>query len=84
MDWKHWDGLADEQGPIPAFGPARTDEHGRVVMTDEEWEARRDATLRRSGRSGISPTRPTPTRSGMKSSAAWTERLSGPADLSRQ
>jgi hypothetical protein len=41
-----WDGLADEQGPIPAFGPARTDEHGRVVMTDEEWGARRNAAIR--------------------------------------
>jgi hypothetical protein len=34
------DGLADALGPIPAFGPARTDAHGRIVMTDEEWEAR--------------------------------------------
>ena len=46
MDWNHWDGLADEQGPIPAFGPACTDENGRVVMTDEEWQARRDAAIR--------------------------------------
>jgi hypothetical protein len=41
-----WDGLCDEQGPIPAFGPARTDEHGRIVMTDEEQAARRDAIIR--------------------------------------
>jgi hypothetical protein len=46
MDLNHWDGLSDEHGPIPAFGPARTDEHGRVVMSDEEWEARRDAAIR--------------------------------------
>jgi hypothetical protein len=46
MSGNHWDGLADEGGPIPAFGPARTDELGRVVMSDEEWEARRDAALR--------------------------------------
>ena len=43
---KQRDGLADEQGPIPRFGPARTEEHGRVIMTDEEWEAGRDAALR--------------------------------------
>ena len=43
---KQRDGLADEQGPIPAFGPARTEEHGRAIMTDEEWEAGRDAALR--------------------------------------
>jgi hypothetical protein len=46
MELEHWDGLVDEQRPIPAFGPARTDEHGRVIMTDEEWEARRNAALR--------------------------------------
>ena len=40
------DGLADEHGPIPAFGPARTDSHGRVVMGDDEWEARRAAAVR--------------------------------------
>jgi len=44
--WPRWDGLADELGPIPAFGPARTDEHGRVVMSDEEWTARRDSVVR--------------------------------------
>ena len=41
-----WDGLSDEQGPIPTFGPVRTDKHGRIVMTDEEQAARRDAILR--------------------------------------
>jgi hypothetical protein len=46
MDLEHWDGLVDVQGPIPAFGPARTDEHGRVIMTGEEWEARRNAAIR--------------------------------------
>jgi hypothetical protein len=46
MDRKYWDGLSDEQGPIPAFGPARTDDLGRVIMTDEEWEARRQAAIR--------------------------------------
>jgi len=40
------DGLSDEQGPIPAFGPAKLDEHGRIVMSDEEWEARRAAVRR--------------------------------------
>ena len=40
------DGLADEQGPIPAFGPAQTDSQGRIVLTDEEWEARRSASIR--------------------------------------
>lgn len=46
MEKNHWDGLSDEKGPIPAFGPVRTDEHGRLVMSDEEWDARRDAALR--------------------------------------
>jgi hypothetical protein len=41
-----WDGLSDEHGPIPTFGPARTDQHGRIVMTDEEWEARSAAAIR--------------------------------------
>jgi len=40
------DGLVDEKGPIPAFGPARTDEQGRIVMSEEEWEARRAASIR--------------------------------------
>ena len=30
------DGLADEQGPIPTFGPARTDSRGRVIMGDDK------------------------------------------------
>jgi hypothetical protein len=38
--------LADATGPIPAFGPAVVDEHGRIVLADEEWEARRAAALR--------------------------------------
>ena len=33
-------------GSDPGIGPARTDEHGRVIMTDEEWDARRDAAIR--------------------------------------
>ena len=41
-----WDGLADEQGPIPAFGPIRLDDEGRIVITDEEIEARADAIIR--------------------------------------
>jgi hypothetical protein len=44
--WPLWDGLSDERGPIPAFGPARTDESGRILMSDEEHEARRDAAIR--------------------------------------
>lgn len=40
------DGLFDEQGPIPAFGPARLDANGRFDMSDEEWEARRQASRR--------------------------------------
>ena len=44
--WPIWDGLADERGPIPSFGPARTDQSGRVLMTDEERVARRDAAIR--------------------------------------
>jgi hypothetical protein len=38
--------LADAAGPIPAFGPAAVDEHGRIALTDEEWEARRAAAVR--------------------------------------
>ncbi len=40
------DGLCDEQGPIPVFGPARTDDRGRIVLTDEERAARREAAIR--------------------------------------
>ncbi len=41
-----WDGPSDERGPIPVFGPARTDESGRVLTNDEERAARRDAAIR--------------------------------------
>ena len=41
-----WDGLFDESGPIPAFGPARTDEKGRLIMDEAESLARREAGLR--------------------------------------
>ncbi len=44
--WPLWDGLSDGRGPIPAFGPARTDENGRLVMSDDERAARRDAAIR--------------------------------------
>jgi hypothetical protein len=44
--WPLWDGLSDERGPIPNFGPARTDESGRIVMSDEEQAARREAAIR--------------------------------------
>ncbi len=44
--WAPWDGLSDEQGPIPAFGPAKTDKKGRLVMSPEEREARRQASMR--------------------------------------
>jgi hypothetical protein len=40
------DGLRDEQGPIPVFGPVLLDEHGRIVMSDEEGRARSAAGLR--------------------------------------
>lgn len=40
------DGLFDEQGPIPALGPAKLDKNGRIVMSDEEREARRAAVRR--------------------------------------
>ena len=39
-------GLADDDGPIPSFGPAATDAEGRVVMTDAERSARREAGRR--------------------------------------
>ncbi|HWE35956.1 MAG TPA: hypothetical protein VG406_05230 [Isosphaeraceae bacterium] len=40
------DGFCDEQRPIPTFGPVKLDEHGRIVMSDEERAARRDAAIR--------------------------------------
>ena len=45
LDPSH-DGLCDEQGPIPMFGPAVLDEHGRLVMSDDERRARSAAGLR--------------------------------------
>jgi hypothetical protein len=44
--WPLWDGLSDERGPIPVFGPVRTDGSGRISMSDEERDARRDAAIR--------------------------------------
>jgi hypothetical protein len=44
--WPLWDGLSDERGPIPSFGPARTDASGRVLMSNDERAARRDAAVR--------------------------------------
>jgi hypothetical protein len=40
------DGLCDDRGPIPAFGPVATDEHGRAVMGPAEREARVAAAIR--------------------------------------
>jgi hypothetical protein len=40
------DGLCDELGLIPVFGPVRTDERGRVVMTEQERRARAAAAVR--------------------------------------
>ena len=40
------DGLCDEQGPIPMFSPVTLDEHGRIVMSEEERRARSAAALR--------------------------------------
>ena len=36
----HYDGLRDDQGLIPAFGPVRLDDQGRIVMSEEERRAR--------------------------------------------
>jgi hypothetical protein len=44
--WPRWDGLSDERGPIPVFGPARISESGRLLMSDEEAATRRDAAIR--------------------------------------
>ena len=41
--WPPWDGLADERGPIPTFGPVKTDRRGRLIVNREEDEARQDA-----------------------------------------
>ncbi len=42
----HYDGLRDDQGLIPAFGPARLDDQGRIVMSKEERRARAEAAVR--------------------------------------
>ena len=46
MKWHVGDGLEDEQGPIPVFGPARTDDQGKIDIPEGEWEARRKAAIR--------------------------------------
>ena len=42
----HYDGLSDDQGLIPAFGPVRLDDQGRIVMSEEERRARAEAVVR--------------------------------------
>lgn len=42
----HYDGLRDEQGLIPAFGPVKLDEQGRIIMSEEERRARMAAGIR--------------------------------------
>lgn len=42
----YYDGLRDEQGLIPAFGPVCLDEEGHVIMSDEEARARTAAAIR--------------------------------------
>ena len=39
-----WDGLRDEQAPIPAIGPALRDAEGHWIIDDDEWQARAEAT----------------------------------------
>lgn len=38
--------LRDAAGPIPTFGPARLDEQGHIVISDEEWAERARAARR--------------------------------------
>lgn len=42
----HYDGLRDDQGLIPAFGPVRLDAQGRILMSEEERRARMAAGIR--------------------------------------
>lgn len=42
----HYDGLSDEQGLIPAFGPVQLDDEGHIVMSEEEGRARMAAGVR--------------------------------------
>ncbi len=42
----HYDGLRDERGLIPAFGPVRLDDQGHIVMSREEQRARMAAGIR--------------------------------------
>jgi hypothetical protein len=45
--WPPWDGLADDRGPIPTFGPMKKDRNGRPTRrSPEEEEAQRDAAIR--------------------------------------
>jgi hypothetical protein len=44
--WPLWDGLADDNGPIPTFGPVRTNECGQIVMSAQERTARAIAAKR--------------------------------------
>jgi len=41
-----YDGLRDEQGLIPAFGPVRLDDEGHIIMSEEESRARAEAAVR--------------------------------------
>ena len=42
----YYDGLRDEQGLIPAFGPLRMDDEGHILMSEEEGRARMAAGIR--------------------------------------
>lgn len=42
----HYDGLRDDRGLIPAFGPVRLDDQGCIVMSKEERQARAAAAAR--------------------------------------
>jgi hypothetical protein len=75
------DGHCDEQGPIPAFGPVRTDERGRIVLTDEERAARRAAAIRMLRVLGTHPDTDPPART--RRSCAGSMRTARTAPCSR-